>query len=65
MGSTDKRDYSVVSKTINVMNSSLPPPTVPTTYIGQTKRNLETRTKENFRNLGLNHTDKSALASHF
>jgi GIY-YIG catalytic domain. len=34
-------------------------------YIGQTKRNLETRTKEHFRNLRLNHTDKSAMASHF
>ena len=33
-------------------------------YIGQTKRNLETRTKH-FRNLRLNHTDKSAIASHF
>ena len=31
----------------------------------QTKRNLETRTKERFRNLRLNHTEKSALASHF
>ena len=30
-----------------------------------TKRNLETRTKEHFRNLWLNHTDKSAIASHF
>ena len=34
-------------------------------YIGQTKRNLETRTKEHFRNLRLNYTDKSAIASHF
>ena len=34
-------------------------------YIGQTKRNLETRTKENFRNLRLNHTDKLAIALHF
>ena len=34
-------------------------------YIGQTKKNVETRTKEHFRNLRLNHTDKSAIASHF
>jgi GIY-YIG catalytic domain. len=34
-------------------------------YIGQTKRNLETRTKEHFKNLRLNHTDKSTIASHF
>ena len=34
-------------------------------YIGQTKRNLDTRTKEHFRNLRLNHTDKSAIASNF
>ena len=33
-------------------------------YIGQTKRNLETRTKEHFRNLRLNHLEKSAIASH-
>ena len=31
-------------------------------FIEQTKRNLETRTKEHF---SLNHTDKSAIASHF
>ena len=30
----------------------------------QTKRNVETRKKEHFRNLRLNHTDKSAIASH-
>ena len=34
-------------------------------YIGQTKINLETRTKEHFRNLRLSHTDESAIASHF
>ena len=34
-------------------------------YIEQTKRNLETRTKEHFRNLRLNHTEQSAIASHF
>jgi GIY-YIG catalytic domain. len=34
-------------------------------YIGQTKKNLEMRTKEHFRNLRLNHTDKSAITSHF
>ena len=30
-----------------------------------TKRNLETRTKEHFRNLRLNHIEKSAIESHF
>ena len=34
-------------------------------YIGQTKRNLETRTKEHFGNLRLNRTDQLAIASHF
>jgi hypothetical protein len=34
-------------------------------YIEQTKRNLEMRTKEHFRNLRLYHTNKSAIASHF
>jgi len=34
-------------------------------YIRQTKRNLETRTKEHFRNLRLNNTDQSTIASHF
>ena len=34
-------------------------------YIGQTKRNVETRTNKHFGNLRLNHTDKSAIASHF
>jgi hypothetical protein len=29
------------------------------------QRNLETRTKEHFRNLRLNYTEKSAIASHF
>ena len=32
-------------------------------YIGQTKRNLETRTEEHFRNLRLNH--QLTIASHF
>jgi GIY-YIG catalytic domain. len=34
-------------------------------YIGQTKRNVETRTKEHFRILRLNHIEKSALALPF
>ena len=34
-------------------------------YIGQIKRNLEMRTKEHFRNLRLNHIEKSAIALHF
>ena len=34
-------------------------------YNGPSKKHLETRTKEHFRNLRLNHTDKSAIASHF
>ena len=34
-------------------------------YIGQTKINLETRTKEHFRNLRLNHREKSAIAFTF
>ena len=34
-------------------------------YIGQRKRNLETRTKDHFRNLRLYHSEKSAIASHF
>ena len=34
-------------------------------YIGQTKINLETRTKEHFRNFRVNHRDQSAIASHF
>ena len=34
-------------------------------YIGQTKRNLETRTKEHLRNLRLNYTEKSVITSHF
>ena len=29
------------------------------------KKNSETRTKEHFRNLRLNHTDQSVIASHF
>ena len=33
-------------------------------YIGQTKRNLETRTKEHFRNVRLNHLEKSDIALH-
>ena len=32
-------------------------------YIVQTKRNLEMRTKEHFKNLKLNYTDKSVRAS--
>ena len=34
-------------------------------YIGQTKRNLGKRTKEHYRNLRLNSTEKSTIASHF
>ena len=34
-------------------------------YIGQIKKNLETRTKEHFRNLNVTYTEKSAIASHF
>ena len=34
-------------------------------HVGQTKRNLETRTKEHFRNHRLNHIDKSAIVLHF
>ena len=35
-------------------------------YIGQTKKKFrKKRTKEHFRNLKLNHTEKSAIASHF
>jgi hypothetical protein len=34
-------------------------------YIGLTKRNLDTRTKEHFRNLRLDHIEKSAIALHF
>ena len=34
-------------------------------YIEQTKKNSETRIKLHFRNLRLNHTDKSAIELHF
>lgn len=34
-------------------------------YIGKTKRNLETRTKEHFRNIKYKQLDKSAVATHF
>ena len=34
------------------------------TYIGKTKRNLETRVKEHFRNIKNGETEKSAVAAH-
>ena len=45
--------------------SKLPVNRVKKSNIGHTKRNLEKRTEKHFRNLRLNHTDKSVIASHF